>query len=61
MIDANNIFGRRDFVVVVEHEELPTSLDGEVLLTVKPTYRRVDGENKNELDQIFFEDWGIRG
>ena len=59
MQDVNDIFGREDFVCVVEHPDLPVHHIGNNLLSVSPIYRQNYNGGENEIATVTFEGWGI--
>ena len=59
MNDAQDIFGRKDFVCVIEHPDLPVSIPGELLPSITPTYHREFHGFPKEIPIVTFEDWGI--
>ncbi|RPI21900.1 MAG: hypothetical protein EHM70_24480 [Chloroflexota bacterium] len=59
MTDAQDIFGRGDFVCVVEHPNLPVSHPGMLLLTATPTYRALYEPENNQVRVVEFVDWGL--
>jgi hypothetical protein len=60
MADPQDIFGRGDFVCVIEHPDLPVNQLGEQLLTIRPEYRRHFDGIENEIATVTFEGWGIK-
>ena len=61
MLDTQDLFGRNDFVCVVEHPDLPITGFGEVLPDARPLYtQHCNGDIENEIPSIEFTDWGLR-
>ena len=58
-VDVQDVFGREDFVCVVEHPDLPPTKPGQKLPEAMPQYRRINHGDDQELDQVVFVDWGV--
>lgn len=58
--DPNDIFGRGDFVMVVEHPDLPEIEIGMNIPVSEPRYIRIHSGVDNEVDIVQFDGWGIR-
>lgn len=55
--DVQDIFGRQDFVCVVENPELPITKEGDNLLTITPSYIRHFIGVEGEIPTVIFDQW----
>ena len=56
-MDLQDVFGRRDFVCVIEHPDLSAVKEGYELPEIKPSYRSHYTGIENEIPTVEFMGW----